>query len=361
MDLPSRLPEPLIVGAKVYARVRAPKDGIYAGHVDAVLPDGYRVLFDKDIVPASIVPDYEVMTETPGPLVTLAYFLEKNKATAPICARAQAAPTAQTWLSPSKVLSADSSPLIKYDPVMTAALGNTGNRPSPGPQLLLPSPTRVGPSIAPSAASALPGSKGDERVGNFPLRLLVMLVKLNKLMDIKRNLIRQISELNAEAERQNIITTRYPRQFQEKYAQLVVDLEGVNKQLGAYLAGIGEYEATLIPHLSEVTLTSRPETLRKLCHSHSIQIVRQANAGLGVGNQRLIQLITSLTALLLQVRSLGHQGGSALDLNTLSQALAQLRLQIHPCNLRAFQDNVEVHMKQIHASMLQQAEQALAQ
>lgn len=78
----------------------------------------------------------------------------------------------------------------------------------------------------------------------------------------------------------------------------------------------------------------------------------------------------------MQVRSLGQQSSNALELNTLSEALAQLKLQIHPQNLRSFQvrplscffnqlspvqpssqDNVEVHMKQIHSSMLQQTEQ----
>lgn len=47
-DLPALLPRPPVVGMKIYARVRTPKDGIYAGTVDAVLDDGYRVVFDKD-------------------------------------------------------------------------------------------------------------------------------------------------------------------------------------------------------------------------------------------------------------------------------------------------------------------------
>lgn len=116
-----------------------------------------------------------------------------------------------------------------------------------------------------------------------------MLVKVGKLLEIKRNLIRQVPQppavvslsemiicqirtLNEEAERQNIITCRYPREYQEKYAQVVVDLEALNKQLGAYLTGIAEYDNSLLPHLSELTLTSRPDTLRKLCHSHALQV-----------------------------------------------------------------------------------------
>lgn len=41
---------------KIYARVRSPKDGIYAGTVDAVIGDGYRVVFDKEeMIPPCII------------------------------------------------------------------------------------------------------------------------------------------------------------------------------------------------------------------------------------------------------------------------------------------------------------------
>lgn len=47
-DLPKKLPRQLSVGMKVYARIREPKDGIYAGTIDAISDEGYRVLFDKE-------------------------------------------------------------------------------------------------------------------------------------------------------------------------------------------------------------------------------------------------------------------------------------------------------------------------
>lgn len=41
-----------------------------------------------------------------------------------------------------------------------------------------------------------------------------MLVKLAKLIEMKRGLTRQLAELNAEAERMNLLTDRYPFAFQ---------------------------------------------------------------------------------------------------------------------------------------------------
>lgn len=62
-ELPLRLPPPLVIGAKIYARVRTPKDGIYAGTIDAILPASYRVVFDKEeMIPPMIIKDSEVMS-----------------------------------------------------------------------------------------------------------------------------------------------------------------------------------------------------------------------------------------------------------------------------------------------------------
>jgi hypothetical protein len=47
-DLPKKLPRQLSVGMKVYARIREPKDGIYAGTIDALSEEGYRVMFEKE-------------------------------------------------------------------------------------------------------------------------------------------------------------------------------------------------------------------------------------------------------------------------------------------------------------------------
>lgn len=53
-----------------------------------------------------------------------------------------------------------------------------------------------------------------------------------------------------------------------------------------------------------------------------------------------------------QIRALGQQSCTPLDLHTLSESLNEIRKQIDPSNVAAFQDFVEVHMKQIHNMML---------
>ncbi|VDK49681.1 unnamed protein product [Anisakis simplex] len=328
MDLPLKLPRPLIVGAKIYARVRQPKDGIYAGTIDAVLPDSYRVVFDKEeMIPPMIIKHSEVMSEQKDELLTLTYFLEQNRAAMPTQLMKMGNASIQNYLSssPSNV-NVDSS-YVKTDPFMTGT-------------------QRFG------AARRLPISIRDEKVGNFPVRMLVILVKLAKLIETKRTLIRQLADLNREAEKMNLLTNSYPYAFQERYAQLVVDIETLNKQMQSYLNAVNEYNTQLLPQLTEVPLVIRPDALRKLCQTHAVQIVKHCNNGLNVHNKRILNLITSLTALLLQVRSLGQQRSTALDLSTLSDSILDLRKQICSSNIASFQDNIEVHMKHIHNMML---------
>lgn len=54
--MPALLPRPPVVGIKIYARVRSPKDGIYSGTIDALLDEGYRVVFEKEeLIPPLVI------------------------------------------------------------------------------------------------------------------------------------------------------------------------------------------------------------------------------------------------------------------------------------------------------------------
>ncbi|KJH46970.1 dirp [Dictyocaulus viviparus] len=285
-DMPPNLPAPLVVGMKVYARLRTPKDGIYGGTIDALVSGGggYRIVFDKeDMIPPAFVPDSEVMYDGSLELLSLSYFLQQNHARLP---------------------------------------------------------------------STVTSGRTDEKVGNFPVRMLVILVKVAKLLEIKKKLVKTLTELNNEAERESILTDVYTPVFQERYARTVVDLETVNRQINIYLNGIQEYNTQLLPQLSEVSISARPEALRRMCASHANQIVKHCNQGLNVTNAQALKLITALTSLLLQIRSLGQQKMTPMDLTALNDSINEIHQMISPKNYNCFQDHVEVHMRQVHNVML---------
>ncbi|KHJ92537.1 dirp, partial [Oesophagostomum dentatum] len=215
-DMPPNLPAPLVVGMKVYARLRTPKDGIYGGTIDALVSGGggYRIVFDKeDMIPPAFVPDYEVMYDGSLELLSLSYFLQQNNARLPLT------------LSTSRTV----------------------------------------PVTYPTKQKRL-SEVNHEKVGNFPVRMLVILVKVAKLLDIKKKLVKTLTELNNEAERESILTDKYTPVF--------------------------------------------------------------------------------------QIRSLGQQKMTPMDLTTLSESINEIRQMISPKNYNCFQDHVEVHMRQVHNVML---------
>lgn len=313
LEIPSKIPQPLVVGHKVFARVRSPKDGVFVGTIDAVMDGRYRVLFEKDVIPPLIVPDYDILNESSEELAPVSFFLEKNKAAQPVTFRSN------FILSPAKMLSSDGSPLLENDPLLAR----------------------------PASTTVI-----EEKCGNYPLRLIVMLVKLSKLIEVKKSFILQLQEMNGEAERIHLYSENYLREFQEQYAKIIIELESLNKQLNTYLNGIQEYYSSLLPYLTEVTVTSRPEALQKLCHSHSLQMVKTSNANLNVQSRSTLDLITSLTALLLQVRALGQQRCNAYELRTLSDAINEIKTHLDSSNRGIFEDNVEVHVKHIEFTMV---------
>lgn len=334
-DLPALLPRPPVVGMKIYARVRTPKDGIYAGTVDAVLDDGYRVVFDKDdSIPPKVIKDYEVMFDQPAELLSLNYFLEMNRAN--IRGTAKISPMSHLYPTPNFIHAEGN----KNRGVLVMGLPD-GN---------------VVPAYSMQGQKRVGSMGKDEKVGNFPVRMLVILVKLCKVIDYKKQLITNLTLMNDSAERMNLLANDYPHEFKVQYSQLVLDIEHINKLFKTYLSAIQGYHSTLLPHLNEPQPADRPENLRKTSYTHAFQIVKHCNSELvvHVKSKHVLQLITSLTSIIIQLRTIGIQKKrfSACDLNVLSESLKQIRSQIQPQNAAAFQDCVEVHMKQIHKMML---------
>nr|CAD2180549.1 unnamed protein product [Meloidogyne enterolobii] len=113
--------------------------------------------------------------------------------------------------------------------------------------------------------------------------------------------------MNDCAERMNLFGGKYPHEFKIKFAQIILDLETVNKLLESYMSSIHLHYNALIPHLSNPTPMDRPEIFRKTCNTHAFQIVKHCNSELNVRNKRILHLITSLISLLLQLRTIGAE------------------------------------------------------
>lgn len=342
-ELPANLPRPPVVGQKIYARVRFPKDGIYAATVDAVTDDGYRLLFDDENIPTCVSKDYEVMFDQPAELLSINYFIEQNRTNR----RSDANKTATAQFGHHLLYPASGNGFLTAP---TPVIDATGK--------MVSVQTYMGQQQAEASANMGLNSKisiaKDEKVGNFPVRMLVILVKLCKVIEYKKQLIAQLTMMNDTLEKMNMLGNEYPEELKVQFSQIVLDLETVNRLFRNYLAALQTHYNTLLPHLSEPQPTDRPELLRRTCNTHAFQIVKHCNTELNVRDKRILHLITSLTSIMLQLRTIGlsKKKFNISDMNLLSESLKQIRTQIVPNNSATFQDFVEVHMKQMLRMML---------
>lgn len=89
--------------------------------------------------------------------------------------------------------------------------------------------------------------------------------------------------------------------LQERYAEILRELESINRLLESYMNGIEEYNDLLVQNLADPRPLDRPEQLRKSTTTHANQLVKHCNANLNVKSKDALSLISKLTSIMLQV------------------------------------------------------------
>lgn len=313
-DLPSEIPMQLVIGTKVTARLRKPQDGLFTGSIDAVDTSNntYRITFERQGLGTHSVPDYEVLSNEPPETMTISNVQTKHRS------RNGVSPYLGGMKSPS------SSIKFRRDPLLS---GSMFNKPSFSIQ----------------------------RVGGFPVKLLEKMVLVTKILTTKKNKIESLKAMNLEAEKCNSFETSFPEDFERRYASILIDLEKLNRDLQSYLDEIQTHCQEIAPEPSVAAMLA-PSHLREKCREEAQEIVQQNNTIIAtdknpVTNESILDLVTDLTALMLQVKSLSDSDQNAYELQVLQGTMQQIKEKLQPANQLVFQDKVEVHMKHIQAGL----------
>ncbi|KAI8499733.1 PREDICTED: protein lin-9 homolog [Branchiostoma belcheri] len=318
-DLPDEIPLPLVIGTKVTARLRGPHDGLFTGQIEAVdtANTSYRVTFDRPGLGTHTIPDTEVLSN-------------EQQETMPLTAFAQKQRPRQQFLTPPRFSLSNSlqSPAFAHDPM----LGQ--------------SPLR----------SRLHGIEGGT-LGGFPVKFLVMVTRLSKVLLIKKDRIKDLREMNTQAEKTKSHGESVDVEFQKKYATLVLELERLNRELNTYLIGVQQYCQEIAPEQGLETIKEPAgSALKKRCEDDAMEILQRANEGNGaktVQSQDACQLITKLTSLMLQIKALAENELNSYEFKSLSDALEDIRQRVDCANLSCFQNNVEIHVAHVQSGLSQ--------
>lgn len=297
-DLPNEVPMQLVVGTKVTARLRKPQDGLFTGCIDAVDTSNntYRISFERPKLGTHSVPDYEVLSNDPPDTICLA--------------------TMSKWLRPRYLMQG------MYMPTNN----NTQSDPLIGCTDLY-----------------------ESTLGGYPMALLELIVKLTKILHAKRAKINKLREYNCEAEKRKCFGQKMPEDFERKYAAIVIDLERMNMDLQECINEVQLYCQQIAPGPSLAAMLA-PSRLREKCNDEAMLLVDKHNKG-SVDDVTLLDLITDLTALMLQVKSLSDSDQNAYELSVLQGTMDQIKMKLKPHHQKLFQNSVEVHMHRIQMGL----------
>ncbi|XP_073484407.1 protein lin-9 homolog isoform X1 [Aquarana catesbeiana] len=317
-DLPDEIPLSLVIGTKVTARLRGIHDGLFTGQIDAVDTQNstYRVTFDRNGLGTHTIPDYEVLSNEPHETMPIASFGQKQR-------------PSRMFMTP---------PRLQYPPPVQSPIMESDT-------LLAQSPWK-------SKSSSIENNT----IGGFPVEFLVQVTRLSKILMIKKEHIRQLKDMNTEAEKLKSYSAPIGIEFQRRYATLVLELEQLNKDLNKVLHKVQQYCYELAPDQG-LQPANQPTDMRRRCEEEGQEMVRQANTSNGqscVQNESLTDLISRLTAILLQIKCLAEGGDlNSFEFKSLTDSINDIKSSINPSNISCFQNNVEIHVAHIQSGLSQ--------
>ncbi|CAN2387481.1 Lin-9 DREAM MuvB core complex component [Pristimantis euphronides] len=300
-DLPDEIPLSLVIGTKVTARLRGMHDGLFTGQIDAVDTQNstYRVTFDRNGLGTHTIPDYEVLSNEPHETMPIAAFGQKQR-------------PSRVYMTPPRLHHPPhvQSPILEMDPLLAQSSWKTKS-----------------------------SSSDSDTIGGFPVEFLVQVTRLSKILMIKKEQIKKLKDMNTEAEKLKSYSAPIGIEFQRRYATIVLELEQLNKDLNKVLHKVQQYCYELAQDQG-LQPANQPTDMRRRCEEEAQEMVRQANTSSGhpcVQNESLTDLISRLTAILLQIKCLAEGGDlNSFEFKSLTDSINDIKNSINPSNIRSF-------------------------
>uniref|UniRef100_A0A0K0EDB6 DIRP domain-containing protein n=1 Tax=Strongyloides stercoralis TaxID=6248 RepID=A0A0K0EDB6_STRER len=298
VNLPLKIPRPLVVGQNVFVRLTKPTIGVFYGKIDAVYENSFKIIFEDDTnLPSVVVDDVNVMPEILPGLVSVQYFIDQFRNNS--CK--------------------DLSKNDMYDDNSSGKIINFKDDIDDECTVKHPPPRHM---------STVSVAK-DDKVGNFPVRMLVLLVKLHKLVNMKKEIITHLDLLNSEAEKCHLVSGEYPFELQQSYGKSVIQLEKINETTKSYIKMVNEYIGNLQP-----TNYCKTDRIIKI----------------NINCEKTKTLIKNLTKLLLMFRTFGCEKKEVNLYNfyaTITDNISEMKDKIKKENKRIFESEIEVNFKEL--------------
>ena len=143
-----------------------------------------------------------------------------------------------------------------------------------------------------------------------------------------------------------------------RYAGTVMEVYKVNEELNSQLREVSQFTAQFSAEAGP--RLSLPEHIRENCKEESYEMVTKLNSGEEAGlnaqcvqSPKLLGLVSSLSALMLQVKRVADGERNAGELQAIKESLVDIEAGLSEENVKVFQDNIMVHMQHIQQGLSQ--------
>ncbi|KAK9509522.1 hypothetical protein O3M35_006823 [Rhynocoris fuscipes] len=291
-DLPAEIPLQLVIGTKVTARLRSPQDGLFCGSIDAfdTSNNTYRITFERQGLGTHSIPDFEVLANEPVETIS-------------VMSMAHA-------LRPTKHSAANS----------------------------------LDPTYGSQSDGKPDGHSMEQQPSNgFPTSALEHFVQLNKIIELKRSKVSALREMNTEAERKQNFSEYLTEEFVKRYATSIIEIDQINIALRQLLTNVQQLCQELLPDMSMVAMLT-PNYLRNQSLEEAKSMVDRFKCSV---SHSVLDLVIELTALVIQIKSLSENDRSSFEVEVLTRSMETIKKKLSPKNKNMFENNIEVHMKEI--------------
>nr|CAG4646130.1 EOG090X03EV [Macrothrix elegans] len=350
-DLPDLIPMPLVIGTKVTARLRQPQDGLFVGQIDAVDTSNntYRITFDRQGLGTHSVPDYEVLSNEIVDKISISSLAQRFRP------RPAVLPTGSSTSSftPQQQSSHCLQPIKPSSSNLSLTSLSLSSR-SDSSHLDYVKNLVSDPVLGSSNTRFL---SNDSSVSSLPVSFLTSLVRLSKVLNLKRDKIIVLREMNTEVERRESVGEPVAQDFQRRYARTVLDLEELNSELNNLLVKVRQQCHEVAPESEQgLSPLAGPDSIRQLCYQEARELVEtqidSRNAShTNVSSNSIVSLVTGLTSLMLQIKCLAESERNAYELQALHDSLEELRTNLHKSNLTSLRNHVLVHIQHIQSGL----------
>jgi hypothetical protein len=280
-DLPQEIPVTLSIGHRIYSYISRPEEGVFLGTIAAVdlVEHTYRVVFDRQSIGSQTVHDYETKSVQPVQTIPIKAYLQTYRPKlAPKITNSNFQALINNSINTPQKFSATNFAVnssLGFNNLLIEDL-NTLNATNPSiaaalminvadPMISVCSPFKLSTDSSGQVdlnsqfqtpllnSSSFNSSNNKSKINNckmaainntlggFPIHLLLMITRLNKILNVKRDYVKNLNNMNTLAEKSKAKNLPFTKEFQMEYAIIILDLEKLNKDLSDYLVGVQHY------------------------------------------------------------------------------------------------------------------------